>query len=138
MTVEIRWREIGRDADLAWRYSRVLYAYLDPSGKEILYIGKADGTTVRQRWTRSAKEGFWDDLERELGILEHLVFVGEPFLGAGTRLTRDLLADIESLLINRIKPWGNVASRRSRISRPGLVVRCLGDWLHPRRVFRDR
>jgi hypothetical protein len=68
MTVGVKWRYIRVDDDPAWDWSRVLYSYLDPAGKEILYIGKAVGTTVRGRWNRSAKENFWDDLEEERGI----------------------------------------------------------------------
>jgi len=45
--------------------------------REILYIGKSWGVTVRGRWNRTAKEGFWDDLETERGIHEHRVLFGE-------------------------------------------------------------
>jgi hypothetical protein len=44
----------------------VLYAYVAPAGKEILYVGKANGatSTVRTRGNADDKVGFWRDLER--------------------------------------------------------------------------
>ena len=47
---------------------RCLYAYVAPNKKEILYIGKSWGVTVRGRWGRDAKSSFWDDLEKERKI----------------------------------------------------------------------
>jgi hypothetical protein len=63
--------------------------------------------------------------------------VGELGLGEGQRLTKQLLEDVESLLIYRLQPWGNIRSSISRISRPGMIVRCRGSWPHPRRSFED-
>lgn len=137
MLVTVRWRRISRDSDPWWGLSRGLYAYVAPGAGEILYVGKVDGTTVRRRWPRSAKEDFWNDLERRRGIVQHAVLVGEIEVEEGRRLTRELLADIESLLINRVRPWANIQSRHSRISRPGLHVICEGDWPLRRQEFRD-
>lgn len=138
MDIEVRWTTIdGGGDDPAWGQTRVLYAYLAPSDNEILYIGKADGTTVRGRWKRSAKDEFWTALERERGINRHVVIVGKIYASEGVRLTRELLADIESLLIMREQPWGNIQSTQSRISRPGLRVECSGDW-PGRSVYVDR
>jgi len=135
MVVTVQWSDVGRDLDL-WDLSRGLYSYLTTDAAEILYIGEVDGTTVRGRWNRSGKEGFWGDLE-ERGIGEHVVLVGEVLLDAGSRLTREFLADVESLLSKRIVPWGNIQSTRTRISRPGLRVRCEGDWPLQKREFLD-
>lgn len=114
-----------------WRWSGVLYGYVAPGGREILYIGKADGarSTVRTRWNADDKAGFWRELERKRGIFKHAVVVGEVDVGSGGRLTRQLLADLESLLIRWEQPWGNIQGRRLRsFSRPGMEVRCGGDW----------
>lgn len=137
MLAGVCWSRVLEKSDELWERSGVLYAYVARDNREILYIGKSDGTTVRQRWTRSAKEGFWDDLERQRAIFKHAVIVGEIGLEEGDRLTRELLADIESLLIKRILPWGNIQSCHSRISRPGLRVICGGDWPINKSEFRD-
>jgi len=136
MLTTVRWRMASDDSQL-WDYVRALYAYFTADNKEILYIGKAGGKTVRERWNRSAKKEFWDALERERNIHEHVVRVGEIWLDEGRKLSRELLLDVESLLIKRLQPWGNIRSRSSRISRPGLRVRCQGDWPLKRREFHD-
>ncbi len=136
MHVGVAWRALGEN-DEGWNAYRCLYAYLTPSGQEILYIGKSWGDTVRQRWNRSAKEGFWDDLERKRKIKNHIPLLGEIEVDFGSRFTQALLADIESLLIFHEKPWGNIQSQQSRISRPELSVRCRGDW-PGRRHYLDR
>jgi hypothetical protein len=118
-----------------WKFSRCLYAYT--YGEEILYIGKSVGTTVRGRWVRSGKSGFWDALEEDRGIFEHIVLVGIIELPKGRRLSRETIADIESLLICRVKPWGNIQCRNSRITRPGLTVLCEGGWPLEHRLFID-
>lgn len=131
MTILIRWSAIGGKADPMWRWSGVLYSYIAPGGKEILYIGKADGatSTVRSRWNADDKAGFWRELERERGIFKHAVVVGAIDVGIGGRLTRELLADLESLLIKWEQPWGNIQGRRVRnVFRPGMEVRCSGGW----------
>lgn len=53
-------------------------------------------------------------------------FSGELESPMGTRLTGQLLADVESLLIYQEQPWGNIQSRISRNSRPGMRVHCSG------------
>jgi hypothetical protein len=59
---------------------------------------------------------------------------------AAQKITRQLILDVESLLIHSIKPWGNIQSTQSRsISRPGLSVKCDGKvWPIGRRTFRDQ
>jgi hypothetical protein len=130
--IDIFWEIIKSEDDEMWSWSNVLYAYLDPTGDEIIYIGKAYGktTTVRTRWTAEDKDQFWADLEGERGITEDKVgvIVGEILLDKGQRLTGELVRDLESLLIKKVKPWGNITSRKNRISRPGMQVRCGGNW----------
>jgi hypothetical protein len=139
MLVTVHWSAVRPSLkDQQWGKTRCLYAYVAPDKRELLYIGKADGKTVRDRWLRSAKEEFWEELEKQRGIRQHAVIVGDVKIENGRRLSRELLADIESLLITRLKPWGNIQSMKSRISRPGLRVRCEGAWPHERRAFADR
>jgi hypothetical protein len=137
--VIVNWQQPHSDLRL-WNVCRGLYAYLnleEDEGNEILYIGKVDGTTVRQRWCRSGKKGFWDALENERQIYTHGIIVGLIGLQLGRKLSRELITDVESLLINRVCPWGNIQCQGSRISRPGLVVYCKGDWPLQQSVFVD-
>jgi len=127
MEIKVEW-EILEDTDSSWESCRCLYAYLAPKGKEILYIGKAWGTSVRNRWSRNGKEEFWEDLEKQRGIKYHIPLIGKIYLQVGRRLTGELLADVESLLINIEKPWGNIQSQKNRIGRPGMRVTCNGTW----------
>lgn len=131
MSMHIRWTAIVGEDDAQWVWSGVLYAYLAPGDEEILYIGKADGaaSTVRRRWNADDKAGFWRELERKRDIHKHAVVVGGVDVGLGGRLTRQLLADLESLLIKWERPWGNIQGRKERnCSRPGMEVRCSGTW----------
>ncbi len=134
MDLGLRRRSIRGPDDEAWRWSRVLYAYLHPETSVPLYVGKTWGTTVRSRWDAPDKlNGVWPYLER-LGIDRHQLVVGEPEFAA--RLTHELLADVESLLIFAMQPVANIASRASRISRPGLIVRNSGAvWRGPLQIW---
>lgn len=137
MNIDVHWREIDGDRDEAWSWSPALYAYAHPSVDELLYVGKADGvsTTIRTRYSAPDKMSFWRDLESQRRIRSHVVLAGDIVFPG--RLTRELVADIESLLIKRIKPWGNIQATLSRSSRPGMTVHCHGEaWFHQRR-FRD-
>lgn len=138
MEIDIEWTRLGPRSE-GWRTTRCLYAYCNPANDQILYIGKADGPTVRQRFTATDKESLFEYLEKEHGIDtdDVDVILGDLIMAEGSRLTRELLADVESLLIKRLKSVGNVSSKQSRISRPGLVVRCHGQWPHPRSRFVD-
>lgn len=135
MQALIRWFEVAEDDDERWWYTRCLYAYLAPRGAEILYIGKCDGCSVRTRWWN--KREFWFDLESERKILNHRVIVGEVTLPEGNRLSRQLLADIESLLIWKVTPWGNIQCQINRVQRLGLKLVCTGAWPANERRFRD-
>jgi hypothetical protein len=114
--------------DEGWREARCLYAYLAPKGAEILYLGKAWGVSVGDRWAREAKDNFWWDLEKQRGFLTHRAIIGRISLPLGRRLSHELLCDIESLLIFKLQPWGNIQCCVTRTSRPGFRVACAGDW----------
>jgi hypothetical protein len=132
MRVDVHWQGVGDDGE-AWDWTCGLYAYQHPRARELLYIGKADGTSIRGRWRAADKDGLWRDLERDRRIYQHRVLVGAFALAPEMRLTRQLVADVESMLIFAVQPWGNIASCRSRICRPGLRVRNFGRvWPGPR------
>jgi hypothetical protein len=135
LDVEVRWTRVVDDESL-WAATRVLYAWCDPGTSRVLYLGKADFRTVRQRFACHSKDGVWDHLEKRLGIDDVDVRVGD-FI-TQTRLTKALLEDTETLLIKRLRPCCNVQCTRSRIQRPGLRVTCTGDWPERKLCFVDR
>lgn len=141
--ITIDWRDVydesARWAD-RWEYTLALYAILHPRRQEILYLGKADGSTVRSRWAANDKhERVWRRIEDDLGLSSHGFIVGEFRLAPGCRLTRELVSDIEALLIHQIKPWANTSNVASRggYSRPGISVRCGGHWPLRKKTFRE-
>ncbi|TWO71527.1 hypothetical protein FN976_11475 [Caenimonas sedimenti] len=118
-----------------WDYRRVLYTYSHPKTGEILYLGKADRCSVGERLRGKHKRQIFSQLTRveDVGMLDvrvGLVHIEQRFSSA-------LLGDIESLLIQRIRPRYNVQSLNSRTARPGLLVVCSGDWHSSRRRFLD-
>ena len=136
MRVEVEWKGLEAGGSL-WRDAHCLYAYVDADGERLLYVGKADFQTVRQRLGCRGKDDLFEYFRRGLRVDAFRVMHARPWLDEGRRLTSELLADVESLLILRLRPFGNVACTRSRISRPGLSVVCVGDWPFARRRFRD-
>ena len=121
-----------------WRWSGCLYAYLHPATQEVLYIGKTDDLTVRERFVSNFKRKF-NDLYARLDILNVDVIAAHVELTVGARLTREWLDDLESLLIFRLQPPLNDSKRKSRrATRPGTVVACTGDWSPARARFVDR
>jgi len=138
------WRDVNHGSgrwDHRWGYNLALYAVLHPRTDEILYLGKADGSTVRARWNAADKhDRVWRRIEQERGLFEHGFLIGEFQMPDGMRLTRQLVCDIESMLIYALQPWANTCNSASRgiYSRPGIVVSCRGHWPHPRKTFRDR
>lgn len=133
--VIVRWSWLG-PSDAGWDAIRCLYVYVDPSD-DLLYIGKADGCTVRERLHAPDKRSLLGFFSRKLALSDFDVFLGDVSLPAGCRLSRELLTDIESLLIYYLQPPGNIQSVRSRIPRPGLRVRCIGDWPYAEDRFVD-
>ncbi len=136
MNVRVDWLAL-LDDDEEWHWTACLYAYQHPTQRTILYIGKTDGTTVRSRLYGRHKNEFFRWLKQRYGSTRIRVLQGEVLLGHGQRLSRELLNDIESLLINQLKPLGNIAATRTRISRPGLRVRCTRDWPYDTKVYVD-
>lgn len=135
--VTLHWYPIKGEDDPRWDYDLALYAYIAPEG-QILYIGKCDRTTVRKRWCYSSKSGAWDSINEVCDT--SAVVVAE--IKTDARLTRELLADIESLLIHQvqqIQPLHNVQNIRSRgrHSRPGMRVKCRGAWPLDEKIFVD-
>ena len=136
MRVDLEWMVL-RNGDPEWGATRCVYAYADPDDGELLYIGKADGPSIRARWRCSDKQALRSFLRDGGQRTKIRVFAGFPDLPRNARLTRELLCDIESLLIYHLRPRGNIQAIHSRIRRPGLTVRCWSDWPHRRTLFVD-
>jgi hypothetical protein len=134
--VKVKWTLL-RDRSSLWHEAFCLYAYSHPHNNRLLYIGKADFRTVRQRLDDRDKDALFQYLNDEYGLDEVAVLHGAIVLDGGRR-TSALLSDVESLLINRLRPVGNImCTQRRGICRPGLHVVCEGDWPHRRAGFRD-
>lgn len=108
--IVIDWRDVNAKSGRwfhRWTYTLALYAILHPDEPEVLYLGKADGTSVRRRWNASDKrERVWLRVEEQRQVFEHGFIIGEFLVFDGMRLTRQLVADIESLLIYSIQQMG--------------------------------
>jgi hypothetical protein len=137
MDVWVHWTELDSDDDPRWAGQYCVYAYLHPTRDTLLYIGKADYSTVGGRFHGDHKAQLFDDIWRVYGVDEVRVLHGELELEEGYRRSSELLADVESLLIMRLQPFGNVSAMQSRIARPGLRVYCEDDWPFKRRRFHD-
>jgi len=135
MHVKVTWTQLTEHTP-HWDYCGCLYAYVDSESGEVLYIGKADYHSVGQRLSGRHKENVFRYFRR-YGVRSFDVIHGQLWLEEGRRFSRQLLADVESLLINRLLPPANIACTKSRISRPGMRVTCSGDWPDRRRRFHD-
>lgn len=134
--VSIKWLPVCALNDPLWSFRGVLYAICRPRTCRILYIGKADYSSVRERFRCRSKDLLWNFLESEYGVSGTTLRVGG--ISTDLRLTTELLSDVESLLIGQVQPVGNIQAMSSRTSRPGLRVSCTGDWPHRKKLFIDR
>jgi hypothetical protein len=106
---------------------------------QILYIGKAYRLSVRDRMKGNHKEKLYKYIINSYKTNKLKVIVGELILDEGQRLSEELVTDIESLLIIRLKPPGNIQNRTYRLyTRPGTCVFCEGAWPHKRSRFIDK
>lgn len=135
MKLEVEWT----DSDDSLDDREVLYLYLDPLSNRILYIGKADRCSVRQRLHGSHKDGIFYRIRNNLGVRRIEILAGMLCLPTDRRFSHQLLGDVEALLIHRLRPQENRHNTRSRsITRPGLIVECTGRWPISRARFIDR
>lgn len=133
LDVTVEWYEPDEDD---WNRPRQVYAYLHPTTREILYIGKADYTSPRERWNGHNGDGLFESFEKEFGVEEWDTILGEVVEMDGiSRLSVPLLGDIEELLIWHIEPPGNVQVPEPK--RIGLKITCEGAWPSEEKVFED-
>jgi hypothetical protein len=134
--VEVDWTRL-EEGSPEWGSNFCLYAYLHPKHDWLLYIGKADYQTVRERLHGAHKDELFRFFWKKYRIDWVEVIQGDLLPEQGRRRSSELLSHVESLLIMRLQPPANIVSTRSRAYRPGLRVRCLGDWPLKRAGFRD-
>jgi len=137
LRVELPWYLIDHNRDAAWQANFCLYAYLHPEHDWLLYIGKSDRQTVRQRLHGAHKADLFEFFWRKYEIEQVRVLQSDLVLEEGRRRSSELLGIVESLLIMRLQPPGNWANTQSRSYRPGLRVKCTGDWPFKRTGFHD-
>jgi hypothetical protein len=135
--LEIEWTRLEEPRDALWGANFCLYSYLHPETDRILYIGKADYQTVRQRLHGEHKSELFEFFWRAFRLDDVDVIQGDLLPEEGRRRSTQLLTHVESLLIMRLQPPGNVAYTRSRPYRPGLRIKCTGAWPHRRTGFHD-
>lgn len=137
MLIEVKWTLLDHERHPLWSGDYCLYAYLHPARDWLLYVGKADFSTVRRRLYGDHKTQLFDDLWEAHRVDEVRVMHGHLLLEEGRRRSSELLTDVESLLIKRLKPFGNIQSTLSRVPRPGTHVQCVGEWPFKRWRFHD-
>ena len=138
--VDLAWRCLDDWDDERWDWNRVVYAHRHPEISEILYIGKADCMTVRERFVAPDRRKLLRRLRAAFSIPDSPLSIGFVYglqrstgweTPAHECVTEGLITDVESLLINQLQPYGNKQCREFRRPRPGLVVRCVGAWSGP-------
>lgn len=67
--------------------------------------------TFRARWRYGVKHSLWDYISEERSLKTHRLIVADVELPRGKRLSRELLSDVESLLIHKTGACGNGAVR---------------------------
>lgn len=131
MQVIVHWRSFEGDEDSGRAALWPFFAYVTPDCEEILYIGKAN-RELSWRYSNGSRgrNPLFRELEEKRGIRQVELLSGTVRLPPGTQMTRELLADIEAMLIYEFQPWGNVTDCRSlrEFYRPDIRVRCTWDW----------
>lgn len=137
MVVRVHWSVIVGEEHELLDDSFCLYAYFDPEPGRIVYVGHAYRHTVWERLRGEHKRNLFERVSRSGGRPFALLH-GELELEPGRRRSRQLLMDVETLLIKRLAPRWNTQARSTRIARPGMVVVSLGEGPLGGRRFEDR
>jgi hypothetical protein len=109
---------------------RTLYAIVKPGTTKILYLGKAYGSSVWDRWQCTNKL----NIGKRCGMPKGDLNIGPLIAMIHTSLTTTpkLIDDIERLLLFILQPCGNEKCVDSiNLYHRELIVECSGDW--PRR-----
>src|SRR5437660_10424762 len=98
MLIEVEWTQLDDDRHPLWADPYCLYAYRHPMRNWILYVGKADDSSVRKRLSGDHKSDDFADIELRQdteGVrVIHRQLPGER----GTLRTSQLVSDAESHL----------------------------------------
>ncbi len=133
LDVTVDWYQPDKDD---WNEARQVYAYVHPDTQVILYIGKADYCSPQERWNGHESDGLFDEFERDYDLKECDTILGEVTeINGVSRVSVELLTDIEELLIWLISPSGN--RQFAEPKRPDLRITCTGAWPMEQRIFID-
>ena len=133
MRVDVHWRWLEQESDPDWETIDRLFAFADPENDEILYIGAATGTTLRQCCEAPELEPVWRDL-RGIGIERVSVLVGTPTSPDGDTIEAATVTAAAALLVADLLPTGNAETEESAAA-VGLEVACDGDWPYENTQF---
>jgi hypothetical protein len=114
-----------------WHSSGLLYAFFCPDSNKLLYLGKAEGKTVGERWHADDKQRIHFELRRA-GYKKYNVLVGDLTIHGNSNAT---LALVESVLIFEHRPFANQKHRKTVNSDVNLDIRHHGDWPHFRQTL---
>lgn len=136
MEVTIDWRWTTTLDDPCWLWDKALYAYF--VDERLIYIGKAEASTVRQRLLARDKAKLRQEVYAEIGgnLRRTKVLVGRPKGSSALRATKMVLRDLEGLFIRELKPKRN-ETVPVNVRRPGIRVRCTGAWPFEQSVFHN-
>jgi hypothetical protein len=127
--IELFWEPVDQ---LALQARNALYLCRKLRGRKVLYIGKSVRQTIKGRFLCPSKDRL-ARLAREEGVSLRPLVAG---FHTSRRLTPQLIDDVERLLIYLVEPCWNVRGKNTcRLHHRDLVVRCSGEWPHPRTSF---
>ena len=134
MHVTLRWAWLEDESAPEWNTSNCLFAFADPESDEILFLGTATGSTVRERCEAGTLEPMWTDL-RGIGIDHVSVLVGKPDTVSGEPIAARTLSDAAALLVAELQPSGNAPEADTAAPAAGFQVECAGDWPYEESSF---
>jgi len=127
--IELFWQPVD---PLVLQARNALYLIRESRSREVLYIGKSGRQTIKGRLLCQSKDRLARLAREEGSSLKPLV----AGFHTSRRLTPQLIDDVERLLIYLVQPRGNVRGKNTcRLHHRDLVVRCSGEWPHPRTSF---
>lgn len=109
-----------------WYEKNVLYAYLTEDLCTVLYFGIAWNKTVRECWEQDEKRGLFNKFKEEHGHRNVEIFAGHVLQEVGQRLSKQLLTYVCWLLIDKMKPMGNILMKKQAIRKTKMVIKYYG------------
>ena len=100
MQISVHWKSFDGDEDSGRAALWPFFAYVTPDCEEIVYIGKANRELAENHSDGSeTRNPLFRELAERRGIRQLELLSGTVRLPPGAKLTRELLADIEAMLM---------------------------------------